>query len=89
VEEANTADRIQLLNQADRALAQALNLSDHKMKPDGPTLALFYEMKGEPERAASELEAYLKKSPDARNAAALKSEIKRLRDKAQAHATTP
>ena len=88
VDEANAADRIQLLNQADRALAQALNLSDNKMKPDAPTLALFYEMKGEPERAASELEAFLKKSPDGRNAAALKSEIKRLRDKAH-HATTP
>jgi len=87
VAESNAADRMLLLNQADRALAQALNLSDNKMKPDGPTLALFYEMKGEPERAASELEAYLKKAPEARNAEALKSEIKRLRDKAQGHPT--
>jgi len=89
VDEANTAERNPLLNQVDRALAQALELSANKMKPDGPTLALFYEMKGEPERAATELEAYLKKAPEARNAAALKSEIKRLRDKAQAHATRP
>src|SRR4030095_457130 len=89
VDEANTAERLPLLSQADRALSQALNLSDHKMKPDGPTLALLYEMKGEPERAATELEAYLKKAPEARNAAALKSEIKRLRDKAHAHANRP
>ena len=89
VDESNTAERLPLLGQADRALAQALNLSDNKMKPDAPTLALFYEMKGEPERAASELEAYLKKAPDARNAEALKTEIKRLRDKKQAHATKP
>lgn len=84
MDEANAADRVLLLNQADRALAQALNLSDNKMKPDAPTLALFYEMRGEPERAASELEAYLKKAPDSRNAAAIKNEIKRLRDKAHA-----
>lgn len=88
-DETNTAERLPLLGQADRALAQALNLSDNKIKPDAPTLALFYEMKGEPERAASELEGYLKKAPDARNAEALKTEIKRLRDKAQTHATKP
>ena len=89
VDESNTAERLPLLGQADRALAHALNLSDNKMKPDAPTLALFYEMKGEPERAATELEGFLKKAPDARNAEALKTEIKRLRDKAQAHATKP
>jgi len=89
IDEANTADRAPLLNRADLALNQALNLSENKMKPDSPTLALFYEMKGEPERAAAELETYLKKAPDARNAAALKNEIKRLRDKAQARANRP
>jgi hypothetical protein len=48
------------------------------------TLALFYELKGEPERAASELESYLKKNPQLKNAAAIQNEIKRLREKARA-----
>jgi len=82
--ETNSTERQPLLNRAEEALGQALNLSDNKMKPDAPTLALFFEMKGEPERAAAELEAYLKKAPQSKNAAALKSEIKRLREKAQA-----
>jgi hypothetical protein len=53
------------------------------------TLALFHELKGEPERAAAELESYLKKSPQLKNAEAIQNEIKRLRDKAKASKTTP
>ena len=89
IDPANKTERSSLLERADQALTQALSQSNNKMKPDSPTLALFYEMKGEPERAAAELEAHLKKAPEARNAAALKSEIKRLREKAQTHATRP
>lgn len=80
---ANTTERTSLLDRADQALAQALSQSDNKMKPDSPTLALFYEMKGQPERAAAELESYLRKTPQSRNAEAFKTEIKRLREKAQ------
>ena len=83
IDPADTAQRSSLLARADEALAQALSQSDNKMKPDSPTLALFYEMKGEPERAATELETYLRKAPKARNAEAIKNEIKRLRDKTQ------
>ena len=83
IDPSDTAQRSSLLARADQALAQALSQSDNKMKPDSPTLALFYEMKGEPERAATELESYLRKAPQARNAEALKNEIKRLRDKTQ------
>ncbi len=89
IDPTDTAQRTSLLTRADQALTQALSQSNNKMKPDSPTLALFYEMKGEPERAATELETYLKKAPEARNAAALKNEIKRLRDKAQARANRP
>ncbi len=87
--ETNSADRTSLLHRAEEALGQALSLSDNKMKPDAPTLALFFEMKGEPQRAVAELESYLKKSPESKNAAALKSEIKRLREKAQAQTSRP
>ena len=42
-----------LLSRAEIAMAQASSLSENKLKPDSMTLALFYELKGEPERAAS------------------------------------
>ena len=83
IDPVHTTERSALLARADQALAQALSQSDNKMKPDISTLALFYEMKGEPERAATELEAYLRKTPQAKNAEALKTEIKRLREKGQ------
>lgn len=88
LEETN-ADRNVLLSRAEQALTQALNLSDNKLRPDVPTLAMFYEMKGEPERAAKELESYLRKTPQSKNADALKIEIKRLREKAQANSPRP
>jgi hypothetical protein len=68
-------------------MSQAANLSENKLKPDTMTLALFYDLKGDPERAASELEAYLKKNPQLKNIAAIQNEIKRLRGKA--HASKP
>jgi tetratricopeptide (TPR) repeat protein len=77
-------ERSYLLSRAELALSQASNLSENKLKPDTMTMVLFYELKGDPERAATELEAYIKKTPQLKNSAALQSEIKRLRDKAQA-----
>lgn len=75
------AQRNSLLNQAELALAQSSNLSDKKMKADAVTLAMLYEMRGEPTRAADELEAYLKEHPAIKNQEALKGEIARLRSK--------
>jgi tetratricopeptide (TPR) repeat protein len=75
------ADRSYLLSRAEIALTQAASLSDNKLKPDTMTMALFYELKGEPERAAAELESYLKKTP-LKNPAPIQNEIKRLREKA-------
>jgi Tfp pilus assembly protein PilF len=77
-------DRSHLLSRAEIALSQASNLSENKLKPDTMTMALFYELKGDPERAAAELESYMKKNPQLKNSEALQSEIKRLRDKARA-----
>ncbi len=78
-----SADRLFLLGRAETALAQAATLSENKVKPDTMTMALFYELKGEPERAAAELESYLKKNPQLKNAPAIQSEIKRLREKSK------
>lgn len=81
---ASNEDRAYLLSRAEEAMTQASNLSKNVAKPDSMTLALFYDLKGEPEKAAAELESYLQKNPDAKNAAVIQSEIKRLRDKAGA-----
>jgi thioredoxin-like negative regulator of GroEL len=49
------------------------------MKADHLTLAMFYELKGEPDRAADELEAYLRKTPSAANAGQVREHLKILR----------
>jgi tetratricopeptide (TPR) repeat protein len=85
----STEDRAHLLSRAEMAMIQAANLSENKLKPDSMTLALFYELKGEPERAASELESYMKKTPQLKNPEPLQNEIKRLREKARAAKTAP
>ncbi len=79
----STEDRNHLLSRAEVAMSQAANLSENKLKPDTMTLALYYELKNEPERAAAELEALLKRTPQLKNSAAIQNEIKRLRDKAR------
>jgi Tfp pilus assembly protein PilF len=80
-------DRSALLSRAEIALSQANNLSENRLKPDTMTMALFYELKGDPERAATELESYIKKNPQLKNPDALQNEIKRLRGKA--HKSNP
>ena len=85
----STEDRSHLLSRAEIAMSQAATLSENKLKPDSLTLALFHELKGEPERAAAELESYLKKTPQLKNTEAIQNEIKRLRDKAKTSKTTP
>ena len=78
-----TENRSYLLGRAEVALAQTAQLSENRLKPDTMTMALFYELKGEPEKAAAELESYLKKTPQMKNSAAIQNEIKRLREKAK------
>ncbi|HJY29884.1 MAG TPA: tetratricopeptide repeat protein [Pyrinomonadaceae bacterium] len=78
-----TENRSYLIGRAEVALAQAANLSENKLRPDTMTMALFYELKGDPEKAATELESYLKKNPQIKNSPAIQNEIKRLREKAK------
>ncbi|HEV8371378.1 MAG TPA: tetratricopeptide repeat protein [Pyrinomonadaceae bacterium] len=90
INEASSAvDRSSLLSQADAAISQATSLSGNKVRPDSLTLALFYEMKGDPERAANELDAYVQRTPQAKNSQAIQNEIKRLREKSRSTKTTP
>jgi tetratricopeptide (TPR) repeat protein len=81
VDAERVGQRADLLNQADLSLSKASELSDKKMKPDPLTLAIFYDLKGQPSKAAEELEEYLKKNPASKNSEAIKSEIARLRSK--------
>lgn len=68
-----------ILGKAEVAVNQASSLSGGRVKPDRLTLAMFYEMKAERDRAARELEEYLNENPTARNAENLRTIIKRLR----------
>ena len=87
---ATTADdRVFLLGRAEVAMNQAANLSENKSKPDSMTLALYHELRGDPAKAAAELETYVQKNPQLKNSEALQNEIKRLRDKARAPKATP
>jgi tetratricopeptide (TPR) repeat protein len=78
-----TESRSYLLGRAEVAISQAAELSENKLRPDTMTIALFYELKGDPEKAATELESYLKKNPQMKNSPAIQNEINRLRDKAK------
>jgi tetratricopeptide (TPR) repeat protein len=79
-----TGDREHLLNRASVALTEASNLSDKRLKADHLTLAMFYEMKEDRARAASELESYLTENPNAQNAEDLRQSIKKLRSQKSA-----
>jgi tetratricopeptide (TPR) repeat protein len=74
------SDRDFLLARAEVALTQASDLSEKKLTADHLSLAMFYEMKGERERAAGELEQYLQKNPNLKNADAIRAAIKKLRE---------
>ena len=77
---ATAADREFILKRAEVALAAASELSGKKLTADYLSLAMLYEMKGERARAAAELEQYLQKNPDAKNADTIREEIRKLRE---------
>lgn len=81
-------DRQHVLNRAEVAISDAANLSSRKIKPDHLTLAMFYEMKGERARSATELEAYLQENPKDRNAQDLRKLVDKLRSTSSASPTT-
>jgi tetratricopeptide (TPR) repeat protein len=83
-------DREFILGRAEIALAQASELSDKKLTGDHLSMAMFYEMRGERARAADELEQYLRKTPGAKNAEAIRETIKKLRAPAnEPHPSSP
>ncbi|HEX8494197.1 MAG TPA: tetratricopeptide repeat protein [Pyrinomonadaceae bacterium] len=76
------SDRAFFLERAEIALKQTAELSGKKLSADHLTMAKFYEMKNERARAADELEQYLRKAPDARNADSIREAIRLLRSAA-------
>jgi len=73
------AERGRALELAEKDLVKALDLSDRKLTMVYLQLARVYEKKGDRGRAATQLEEYLKASPDAKNAGAIREAIKTLR----------
>ncbi|HKY29677.1 MAG TPA: tetratricopeptide repeat protein [Pyrinomonadaceae bacterium] len=72
-------ERNYALAEAEKALKQAQQVGSRKLPEVHLQLARVYEKKGEQARAADELEQYLRKNPNASNAAAIREAIKILR----------
>jgi len=72
-------DRVATLNDAETSLKHAYELSGKKLAAAHLQLARVYEKRGQRDRAASELEQYLREAPDAKNADAVRDGIKKLR----------
>ncbi|MFL6230999.1 MAG: tetratricopeptide repeat protein [Pyrinomonadaceae bacterium] len=75
------------LAEAEKSLEQVLHLTDGKSTEARLQRARLYEKRGEPARAAEELDQYLRLAPNAKNADAIRQAIKQLR--AQAAAKKP
>jgi tetratricopeptide (TPR) repeat protein len=72
-------DRSYLLSKAEEALNRAYLLSDRKLTIVHFYMGMLYDKKGEPLRAANELEQYLRDNPQANNAAIIRDTIEKLR----------
>ena len=73
------AERSDTLSEAENNLKHAYELSNEKLAIVHLHLARVYEKKGDRSHAASELEKYLDKNPNADNAGAIREAIKKLR----------
>jgi tetratricopeptide (TPR) repeat protein len=73
-------ERAFAFNEAAKALDRADQLGNHKLAEVHLQRARLYEKKGERARAADELEQYLRKTPNAKNADALRQAIRTLRE---------
>jgi len=65
--------------EAEKALLRAYERSEKKLAAVHLQLARLYEKRGDRVRAADELEQYLRQTPDAKNADAMRDAIKKLR----------
>jgi tetratricopeptide (TPR) repeat protein len=72
-------ERVADLNEAEKELERAWELSDKRLNDVYLQRARIYERRGNKDAAAHELEQYLKAEPDAKNAAAIRQAITALR----------
>lgn len=77
------SDSSYALAEAEKSLLHAYDISHKKLSAVHFQLARVYEKRGERERAARELEEYLRENPNLTNAAAIRDAIKKLRAPAQ------
>ncbi|HWS53234.1 MAG TPA: carboxypeptidase regulatory-like domain-containing protein [Pyrinomonadaceae bacterium] len=77
-------ERREALDEAERSLLRASELSGGRMPAAHQQLARVYERRGEPGRAADELEKYLRANPGAKNADAIRAAVRTLRAAAAA-----
>lgn len=75
----SAAERNSVFDMAEKDLMKAYEMSSKKLISVYLQMARLYEKKGDRARAADELESYLKLSPDAKNADAIREAIKKLR----------
>ncbi|HEX7957830.1 MAG TPA: tetratricopeptide repeat protein, partial [Pyrinomonadaceae bacterium] len=76
-------ERRAALDDAERALAEAARLGGGRLPAATLQLARVYEKRGEPARAADQLERYLRENPNAPNAPAIREAVKTLRGSRQ------
>lgn len=72
-------ERRRALDEAEAALLRAVELGGGRLAAAHQQLARVYERRGEPARAADELENYLRANPGAGNADAVRAAVKTLR----------
>jgi tetratricopeptide (TPR) repeat protein len=75
----SAAERAAVLDDAERALSEALRLSGRKLGAARLQLARVYEKRGDRARAAAELDQYVRDNPSAPNAPAIREAVKTLR----------
>lgn len=73
-------ERNYAFSEAESVLNKAYNLSGKKLASVHLQMARLYEKKGDPARAASELEQYLRQSPNDQKAEQIRGAITKLRD---------
>ena len=72
-------ERNYFFSEAEKALLHAYDVSKKTLNAVHLQLARLYEKRGDRNRAANELEEYLRKSPDGKNSAAIREAINKLR----------
>jgi len=73
------SEREQTLSEAQKDLNKAFEMSGKKLSTTHLQLARIHEKRGDRAKAANELEQYLRETPDAKNADAIREGVKKLR----------